>query len=58
MCGVCGRAAVMILGSCAAGYVGVLTGMKPGAFSVSVDERGLSDPTSDLVLNLISALQV
>lgn len=41
-----------------AGYVGVLTGMRPGAFSVSVDERGLSDPTTDIINNVLSALQV
>jgi hypothetical protein len=32
--------------------------MRPGAFSVSVDERGLSDPVTDIINNVMSALQV
>lgn len=49
--------AIQYYGTAFIGYVGLLTGMRPGAFSVSVDERGLQDPTTDIILNFVSALQ-
>jgi hypothetical protein len=36
-----------------AGYVGLLTGMKPGAFAVSVDER---DTNGTIIDNALEAL--
>jgi len=39
------------------GYVGLLTGMRPGAFSVSVDQRGLNDPITYLLDNLLYVLK-
>lgn len=42
------------------GYVGLLTGMKPGVFSVSIDQRDVkySNPLEGPLLNLYSALEV
>jgi hypothetical protein len=38
--------------------VGLLTGMRPDVFSVSVDERDQTDNITGLIDNLVSAVQV
>ena len=44
---------VLFTGGTIIGYVGILTGMKPGKFSASIDERGLG---GDVLANIWQAL--
>ena len=49
---------VQYIGTAFIGYVGLLTGMRPNVFSVSVDERDQGGNVTGLIENFMSALQV
>ena len=48
----------VFLGACTAGYVGMLTGMRPGAFSISINARDRGgDPVVNMADMIAGAMQ-
>jgi hypothetical protein len=50
--------AVQYWGTAFVGYVGLLTGMRPNEFAISVDERDQTGNVTGFIDNIVSALMV